>query len=165
MAEDQKILEKLKRLFDAEDALDADYFEKKDLLRQERRTLVGGGAGIGALLTRLEKHFSDTWRVRYGAAYIWNYSVDRAHWKRMLKTLRVEDLELRTINYLKNADDFYVKAKHSFAIFVRSINELAGEATSGDLTLDAAGPAGCLHLPRCKTDAVHTTKINRELRT
>lgn len=169
MAEDKKLLEKFRKLHEAQKAATADYREKMDAIAREIDTLLGGGEGVGAVLKRLETFYSDAWRVRYDNPYTWNYVVDRAQWKRLLKTLSVDEIEKRVLNYLRSSDEFYKKARHSFGIFVRSINQLAAEAKdTPDLELQPDGWGPCLregkHTPVCKSDQEHTRRRTTEMR-
>lgn len=168
MADDKKTLAILRKLREAERQLDADYIDKKTAICKEIDTVLGGGVGMGDILKRLEHHFSEAWQVRYDTPYAWDFTKDRAQWKRLLKTLSVEDLEIRALNYLRSSDEFYKKARHSFGIFVRSINQLAAEAKdTPDLELRPDGWGPCVregkHKPACRSDQEHTKRNRQEM--
>lgn len=173
MADDaKKLIEKLRRLGDVEDALTSEYREKMDAIREERKALLGGGPGIGAVLKRLEASYDVAWCVRYApgaqAQYSWNYKEDRPHWKRLLKRLSVEQLETRIIAYLKDSDQFYVKGRHPFSLFVRNVNSFVGEGRDAAEIELSTGLELCIregkHQPPCKSDQEHTKKKMQDLR-
>jgi hypothetical protein len=130
--------------------------------------LLGGGAGIAEKMRQLETAFDAAWCARYAPGqtkrYVWMYTRDRPHMKRLLKLLTVDDLAARAALYLQDADSFYLKTRHPFGQFVSSVNRYA-PAGAADLTLDQdARPVACVHVPACKSDQEHTAKRNREMR-
>jgi hypothetical protein len=157
-SEKQKI-EKLKAL----------VFELRELqtkeaaLTDEIDSLLGGGAGVGALMKRLEETFGALWRARYGVPYMWTYTKDRPQLKRLLRALAVDEIEARMGTYLKSTDSYYVGARHNFSLFVASINNHVGLAQVAELSL-AAPAVGCRHTPPCKDDQEHTRRSTQEMR-
>lgn len=167
-------LEKLRKLYDKQREIEASYRDGMDAIAHEVDTLLSGGAGIGDVLKRLETHYAILWAVRYApgwkpgdkGGYAWNYMADRAQWKRLIRTIGVEELELRAGNYLKDADDFYVRARHPFPIFVKNINRFTSDASERSSELDLSAPtvADCKHQPPCKDDQEHTRRKMAEMR-
>lgn len=133
-AEGKAILVKLGKLHEALVELKG----KEQAILDEMETLLTGGVGIGAILRRLEAHFSECWAVRYRGPYGFHRVKDVPQLKRLIKLLGVEEIERRMITYLKNDEPFFCKpgVKHSFGAFVATVNQ----HTTGDLlNLDAAG--------------------------
>ena len=93
----------------------------------EVEKLVAGGVGIGARLKVIEHCFEVNWAARYKADYIWNYTKDRAHLKRLLKKLSDGEIMRRMGTYLKEEDPFYVRARHGFNLFVGNVNGFADQ--------------------------------------
>ncbi len=123
-------------------ATQRDYLDKLNAIAGEIETIMGGGVGIAMLLKRLEAHYDTCWSVRYShgqrSYYVWAYVKDRPQMKRLIKMLGVEEIERRMIAYLKNDDPFFVKARHSFGLFVSTVNQHTAEspaAAAADLEL------------------------------
>ena len=116
----------------------------------------GGGPGMGALLARLEAHFDACWCARYQSPYVWAHFKDKPQMKRLLKTLTVEEIEARMVSFLCSEEPFVLRARHSFAVFVASINALPG--------LHVPVPIGCAHTPPCGSEQTHTARRQQELR-
>lgn len=162
--EDKALREKLTKLR----ALQAEHLEKAAACGTEMDALLSGGAGIGEILKRLERHFNQVWSVRYApggkGGYVWQFAKDVPNLKRLLKTLTVDDIERRMLAYLQNADPFFVKARHSFGLFVSTINQHASAEASEELELQAPTVPGCKHAPPCVSDQEHTRRRNAEMR-
>ena len=115
--------------------------QETEILEEVDR-LLKGHAGIGELLKRLYAHFDRVWSVRYSSGqtkyYVWSYAKDASQMKRLIKMLGVEEIERRMIAYLKNDDPFFVRARHSFGLFVSTINSHAEspETATADLELN-----------------------------
>jgi hypothetical protein len=160
MADSEKqTIEKLKPLVAKLRELQTDIAAVTD----EIDALLGGGAGIGALLKRLEETFGALWRSRYGVPFFWTYTKDRPQMKRLIKALPVEEIEARMSSFLKNQDPYFVGARHTFSLFVATINNHAGLAAPADLALSAP-PVGCRHTPACVSDQACTKKKAAEVR-
>jgi hypothetical protein len=148
-------------------ALQKDYLEKLNALSEEIDTLLGGGAGTAANLKILEKAFDEQWCLRYApgrrGCYVWQFSRDVPHLKRLLRKLPIPEITARMMRYIGNDDPFYVKARHPFGLFVSSINSHAGEALAPE-SFDLEPPADCKHSPVCKSDQEHTRKVLQEAR-
>lgn len=99
--------------------------EQERAIVDEIGKLLAGGPGVGAVLKRLEGHFSECWKVRYRAPYVFTYAKDVPQLKRLIRTLEVEEIERRMLEFLRRDDAFYLKARHSFGVFVHSVNDLA----------------------------------------
>lgn len=154
--EAKKTLEKLRKLYEAQRAATTAYREKMDAIAHEVETLLNGGAGVGELLKRLETHYQTVWQARYPGAYMWDWKVDRPNWKRLIQKLSVEELEHRVIAYLRDSDDYYIRARHPFLLFVKNINRFASEEHAASFMLDAPTVADCKHQPPCVSDQEHT---------
>lgn len=111
--------------------------EKLGAVIQEFDAILEGRQTIGEKIKELEGAYGVLWSARYGGApYVWNYAKDRAQLKRLLRSLDVLELGARMASYLANADQFYVKSRHSFNVFVASVNSHAGAAPVVDAIAD-----------------------------
>ena len=133
---------------------------------EEMQALLGGKAGVGEVLKRLQKAFDAAWCSRYAVGttgrYVWQWARDLASMKRLLKALTAEQLEARFLVYVRNDDPFFTKNRHTFGLFVSSVNQWAPEAES-TLTLNAP-VHDCRHTPSCVSDIMHTAKRDAEMR-
>ena len=156
---EQVTLSKIAKLVAAQNEL----LDKFAAISDELDALLTGKAGIGATLTQLESYYSTVWESRYTGDYVWNFAKDRAHLKRLLRTLSVEQIQVRMLNYMKNDDPFYVNKRHPFGVFVAAVNSFAalGKPIDGFDLGDAVGD--CRHKPRCGNDAQHTRRKREEL--
>lgn len=153
--------DKVQKLLDAWDELQA----KQDAIVDEIRRMLGGGVPIGELLKQAEAAFSTAWNDRYPGRYVWQYAKDRPHMKRLLLTLGLEELTARFGRYVRNHDQFFTQARHSFGAFVHTVNQHAALAVAGGFDLDDSDrPVGCTHLPACRDDVEHTRKRASEMR-
>lgn len=175
MADEAKQLRAtLLKLHVAKIVLRNEYRDKEDAIDGEVERLLQGGAGIGALLKRFQQHFDRYWGVRYAGGetgkYVWNFAKDVPQQKRLIAKLAIDELERRVMVYLMDADEYYVKARHPFGLFVTNVNrfaERAGEQsdafalrapTSGDCARDGK------HQPPCKDDQEHTRRKMADIR-
>lgn len=110
---------------------------KEQAIVDEMGNLLRGGPGIGALLKRLEAHYSECWQVRYRGPYAFTWTKDRPQMKRLIGLVGVEELENRMLRYLRNDDPFFVRTRHSFGAFVTSVNQHATPESAP--ALDLAG--------------------------
>lgn len=112
------------------------------------------------------QHFSESWERRYRAKYVFNGAVDGNHIKRLLKVFDVPTLKARISRYIADDDTFPVKNKHAFNVFIGRVNSYATPASTDAVgfDLDATPVIGCMHMPKCRTDAEHTRKKMGELR-
>ena len=115
---DKATLKKIGVLIDTLRDLQAKTYD----VTEEIQRLLAGDAGIGAKLKQVEQAWQLAWSSRYHADYVPNYTQDRAHIKRLLKTFTVAELQDRMIVYIKSQDPFYVSRRHPFAVFVASVN-------------------------------------------
>lgn len=155
---DKQVLQKLKSIVLAL----RETQTKVNELTDEIDALLGGGAGVGAMMKRLEETYGALWRSRYGVPYMWSYTKDRPQLKRLLKALAVEEIEARMGNYLKSGEAYYGAARHNFSLFVATINNHPGLQAPAELNLSAP-PIGCRHVPPCQSDQEHTRKRSGEL--
>lgn len=101
--------------------------EKQGEILAEVNDLLGGGAGIGAKLKRLYASFGEVWAQGYaGQVYVFNFTKDAPAMKRLVKTMSVEELEARMATFIACREEFIVRARHSFPMFVATINQHAG---------------------------------------
>jgi hypothetical protein len=132
-------------------------------IHAEIDALLGGGTGIAAQLKQFEAAYDALWCARYAKGetgrYVWTFIRDRPAIKRLIKTLGVEELERRAATYLASSEPFYTQNRHTFSLFVSSINSHA-RAAAADFTL---APTGCEHVPACKSDQEHTKRRRLEL--
>lgn len=172
--ESKKLLEKLRKLYEAQRQIQDDYTAKMAAISLEVSTLLGGGVGIGDVLKRLEDHYAKLWAVRYApgwkpgdkGGFMWDFKKDRAQWKRLIARLGVEELELRIGDYMKDGDAFYVGARHPFGLFITNINRFTASAQkhADDFELSAPAVADCKHDPACKNDQEHTRRKMSDMR-
>ncbi len=146
-----------------------DLHEKHGALLAELDALLEGKLGIGAKMKALEGAFDAAWCARYAPtqtrAYVWTWSEDRANMKRLLLKLEVEDLADRALRYIKSDDTFYVRQRHPFRLFVRSINEwTTGRDAPADYALEQPNGSGCKHVPPCRSDQEHTRRRMADMR-
>lgn len=117
---------------------------KSYALLEEIDRVLGGGAGIGELLKRFREAFDLAWCARYAPGqqnrYVWSHMRDTSNMKRLLRTLALEDIERRIVNYMKNDEPFYVNARHNFSVFFASINSHAGQAERPEWTCPSTPP-------------------------
>lgn len=129
--------------------------------------ILGGKAGIGAEMKQLASTFDRLWSERYARGemgrYVWGGKKDNAQLKRLIKMLGLAEAERRVGAYIASDDDFFRKHRHSFGMFVSTINQHASTDRI-EFSLDAPAPAGCKHTPPCKTDQEHTRRRRDELR-
>lgn len=133
-------------------------------ITEEIGKLLAGGPGTAAMLKRLEGTFERAWEVRYKGRYLWAYAKDRPQLKRLLARFEAAEIESRMQTYISDGDEFYVKTRHSFGLFVISFNRLASFSTANTLAELVEPPADCKHAPRCTSDQEHTRKRTAELR-
>lgn len=127
---------------------------------------IRGEKTPGQNINRLFKSWGELWTARYHSAYVTtNRAKVAAQCKKLLGSLTVEDIEARMAQYLASNDRFYTQAKHSLDLFLVSINKFSGSGPSDDDGFMAAPPPDCRHTPACKTDAEHTQRRARDLRT
>jgi len=153
---DKATLEKVKKLYEALRENQAKGYE----LLEEIGRVLGGEPGIGALLKEAERAFETGWRSRYPGGYIWRYTSDRPQMKRLLKVLTVEEIAARSVRFITNDDPFFVKGRHSFGMFVATINQHTAAADFNQVL----PPTDCKHRPHCKTEADCTRRGAADLR-
>jgi hypothetical protein len=130
----------------------------------EINDLLGGKPGIGIRLRAFMALFIRLHATRYPGWYVFAMAKDAPQIKRLLKMLTEEDLERRVATFIRNDDPFFVRTRHTFAIFASTINQHAGAPLEAEgFDLDAT-PVGCHHQPACSDDAQHTARKNREMR-
>ena len=134
---------------------------------EEIMLVMGGGVTRAEQYKELETCFSGLWSARYGnVQYRFDYKIDRPQMLRLIKTMPIPVIKATIGRYLTNNDPFFVKCKHTFGIFIKTINQHAQAAPSAefDLNGDDQAATGCHHSPRCTSDVQHTTLVNKERR-
>lgn len=138
-----------------------DLLSKLADVRDEIAELLAGRAGIGEHMRDFERHFDALWSAKYAGgrsgAYAWAHTKDKPHVKRLVKQLGCEELKARAVAYFKSTDPFYVNARHTFSVFVASINTHAGLSRERH-DFDLSAPVDCRHVPPCRTDVEHTQR-------
>lgn len=138
-------------------------------LADELEAILSGDKTTGQLVNRLIKYWLGAWRERHaGRVYVFTARGAAAgSLKKLLASgMTVEDIEARVSQYLESRDPFYVTARHSFELFIKSINRFPGLGTTED---DDAGflsaPAfDCSHHPACRSAQEHTRRRGQEMR-
>lgn len=147
-------------------AVQRELIEKLQAVNQEIDELLGGGVGIGQKLKECYAAFNEAWGSRYANGsrghYQFRFQEDTPSLKRFLKTFSVEELSRRFVAYIADADPFLVERRHPFGLFVRSINQYAPAVKEPEFGL-VADSFQCEHSPRCRTRAIHETKIQVEV--
>ena len=165
MADEMKVDPgKLMKLLEAARAL----HEKQGAILAELDALLEGKAGIAARMKALEGSFDAAWCARYAPtqtrAYVWTWAEDRANMKRLLAKLDVDEIAARAIRYVKSDDPFYVRQRHPFRLFVRTINEWTmGRDAPADYALEQS-TSSCRHVPPCRSDQEHTRRRMADMR-
>ena len=144
---------KIEKLLTALDDLD----EKRDSIKAEIRALVSGDEGIGAKMKAVRDAWSLLWELLYRTPYVWQFAKDNAQIKRLLKSMSVDEVKARTTAYLMNSDPFFVKGRHSFGMFVATVNQHTPRREV------VARPVGCEHENACVSDAHHTRRCHDEM--
>lgn len=132
---------------------------------EEILQLVNSSVSLADQMKAIELAFATLWGARYGNTfYAWNMK-DRVQTKRLLKILGQQELERRIPVYVRNNDLFFTRARHSYGVFVATINQHATEAPTAEFALtDGDAPIGCQHQPPCLNDVAHTKLVNMERR-
>lgn len=150
MADDKATIRKVQKLIERQREIEAQLFA----ITEEIHKLVNGEPGIGEVLSRLEDIYDRLWCERYAPGqnnrYVWSYAKDRPQMKRLIRNIGVDEITARCQNYFANDEPFYVRSRHSFTVFVASINCHAGAVEA------STRPADCTHTPACASDAAHT---------
>lgn len=133
---------------------------------EEIMLVLGGGTTRAQQYQELEVCFSGLWAARYGnSGYRFDFKIDRPQMLRLIKAMPIPEIKARMGRYLTSSDEFFVKCKHTFGIFIKTINQHAVETHPGAFALsDDFHATGCTHMPRCATDAYHTTRMLNERR-
>lgn len=149
--DDRLILARVRKLLVAQ----AELMLKLALITDELDAVWSGGASIGTRLKAFETVFGEVWETRYRQKYLFVPTRDRASLKRLLLAFEDADLHARVVVYLRNGDPFYVKARHPFGLFVRSINEHVAERPVDGMER----PEGCSCEPACASEQAHTKRM------
>lgn len=100
-----------------------------------------------------------------GEKYLFNGAADAAQTKRLLKSMSREEIWKRMQVYIASNDPFFMKVRHSYGVFVKSINALgAGLLVGPGPAMHLHAVRGCSHTPVCVTDAEHTRRRTQDMR-
>lgn len=149
------------------DDVDYEAMVKKfgPLLREARETVARAHDQLLAIeqliagtdpVREISDFWMGQWVAKYRVDYQWSYAKDRANIKRLHKTLGLTDLKARIVAYLSSEEDFHVRNKHPFGVFVATVNSWGGRLKPR--------PVGCLHDEACPDDVVCTRKRMAEAR-
>lgn len=127
-------------------------------LLAELRALLEAEPTVGQNAKRILDYFVLNWERKFPTEkYVVNGAKDMSNLKRVLKTLPVEEVAARVRSYFRTSDRFIVEAKYTLPLFCSNINKLAG-------TNPSTYVVGCVHTPRCGSEAQHTRKMLDEQR-
>ncbi|MHB1260375.1 MAG: hypothetical protein ACYC2H_01530 [Thermoplasmatota archaeon] len=158
---DTKTLKRIAKLFETLVEVETKAAEVRD----EIGKLLRGEPAMGDLLKEALAYFATSWEIRYRSKYAWRNTIDVPQMKRLLKLLGLAELKTRVSSYLASNDDFFKRARHSFGMFVSTVNQHAGQGVDADDELElAAAPADCRHKPSCRTDIEHTSRLMEDRR-
>jgi hypothetical protein len=106
--------------------------------------------------------FDELWVNRYAPGsrdvrYAFVAGKDAHAIKLLLKTMDPSTLQHRITRYFADRDEFLVKTKHPFNIFISRVNSYAAGSTAPALVL-----FDCQHEPRCATDIIHTRRARED---
>lgn len=132
-------------------------------VRAEIGKLLRGEPTVGDRLREVEATWDEQWSRRYKTPYMWRWTIDRPATKRLLKQLGPDELKSRMLAYLGNEDAFFRKARHSYGMFVSTINQHVSQSDGDELVLEA-GVADCRHTPPCRNDGEHSARTLEDLR-
>lgn len=132
--------------------------EKQAAVEAEIRSLITGEDGIGVKLKHLCRHYSETWETRYGTPYVFAFAKDTPQWKRLLRSMSVDEIDARILSFIRSDEKFYLQTRHPFAVFVKNINSLAGLPSEWKPIA-----TGCVHAPPCTDGAACTARKYTEL--
>lgn len=141
----QKIFALLKQRHDEDGAL-----------LEELERLIAGGKGIGEIMKECYATWNEFWSVQHGGAYAFVFHEDAPQMKRLVRTLGQEELTARMFHFISDRNEWLVKHKHPFKVFVKQNNSYAS-ATAARAD-DDAPPVDCKHTPPCRSDQEHTKK-------
>lgn len=103
------------------------------------------------------------WRATYRADYVFENRKDAGQFNRLLKALPVGVVKRLLLAYLRDDDPFLVRNKHPLNLFWSRVNTYRAAAVGPGPAMPSL-PVGCQHEPPCSSDAEHTTRRQRELR-
>lgn len=134
-------------------------------LALEVEAMLGEKATPGQDAKRALDWFCGAWQGRYATKYVVNGAKDMAMLKRVLKSMSVDELELRMKRFFESSDPFYVNAKHGLGVFVAAVNKFGASDGREEEDLKLVAPvADCRHKPACKSDQEHTRRKMAEMR-
>ena len=145
--------------------LQRELLDKLAAITQEMDDLLAGKAGIGQKLKACYAAYDAAWGHRYangsGGHYQFNFREDAPHLRRFLRTMSVDELSRRFVAYISDAEPFLVTRRHPFSLFVRNINQYALAGKDVELVVGEEFFT-CDHAPKCRSAAVHATKVRVE---
>lgn len=133
-------------------------------VRAEITSILGGAPSVAQQMTTVQEAFGRMWRVNYPrGSYVWRHAQDMPNLKRLVNQLGAGELIARVERYMLDTSDYVTRAKHSFPMFVATINSYAQASPDGFALSSPADVEGCTHTPRCKNAAEHTKKYLAEV--
>lgn len=132
--------------------------EKQQAVLDEIGAIVAGKPGIGAKMKQLEKTFAEAWGKRYAKgdakAYLFTHKEDGPNMRRIILAIGIEEACRRAVRFVASGNEFYTGARHPFRIYVRDINQLAGEGEL--LFVDDDDVAGEVQRTASRRRALHS---------
>lgn len=158
--DDAKRLEKLAKLI----PFMREEWEKLGAMLDEFDALTGGKAAIADRLKEVETGWAELWSSIHKEPWVWpDYARSRGQIKTLFrKGLSVRQILSRASVYITGDNEYYLRRKHPWDLFVATINEHVRAGGDGDL---AERPSGCKHDPPCKDQFEHTKKRQADLTT
>lgn len=133
-------------------------------------SLVHEDPSPGQLAKKALDYFVSQWQARYKTTYMVNGAKDVAQLKRLFvgsSRLDADDYMRRVDAYLHGPmsnEPFWVQARHPMGLLLVSLNKLGCSAEVQEITLSSP-VSDCRHRPECRSDAEHTQRKLREMRT
>lgn len=142
LADDDKAaksrLQKISKLLEVLEDLEV----KKQAVVAEIHALAAGRAGIGQRIKALRLAYFTAWGSRYQGVCAWEDAKNSALAKRLFAQGFTDDaLAQRVTRYVRDSDEFLVRARHPFGWFYASINRYAEIGNGAELALDAEADA------------------------
>lgn len=123
----------------------------------EAEAILAGNATTNDHVKRLFSCWAELWTAAYHEPYVFAGAASAAQFRRLLKTIGVEELEARMRRYLENPDAFFVKNRHPLGVFVATINTHGATRKPSRPALDA-----CAHEPQCPSPWAHGNMLKAE---
>lgn len=106
--------------------LDDDYCEKRAALMTELSAVLGGGEGIGDRLKRVKGEIGAIWQGRHKEVFAFDHVKHTAWLKKKILEHGEAVVIAKWHSYVANDEGYYVRARHSFALFMPGWNNWRG---------------------------------------